>query len=61
MTDRKEIIKLVEKVNSMPMRQAFYVTDKDGYIESVEYQNLFRPSVNINMSPLAFAEMAREL
>ena len=59
MTDRKELTKLVAKVNALPMRQAWAKTDAQGRIDSVEYQNLLRPSVK--MSPIAFAEMAREL
>lgn len=59
MTDRKEIIKLAKRVNELPMQQAFVMTDKDGYVDYIEYRKGLRPFVN--MSPIAFAEMARAL
>ena len=59
MTDRREIMELIEKVNGLPMRQAWPKYDGGGRIDSVRYQNLLRPEVE--MPPIAFAEMARSL
>ncbi len=56
MTDRREVIELIEWVNENTDYAASAEYDKGGRIDSVFYRG---PMAMLDMSPLAFAEMVR--